>query len=359
MTTLHTPEFPTPNPVRVAPGKRRARLLAIVLAIAAALAWTVHWWSVSRFLVDTDDAYLEADSVGVSPRVGGTVAQVFVEEHQHIEAGQPLVRLDDRRYRAEYDQQAALIAARRAEIANGEAQLAERRAAVDQAQARLRGERANAEYSAGQVRRYQPLADSGAEPRERLEELRNVARQAQSAEAAQQATVELAQRQLTSLRASISQARAQLDSAEAAAAKARLDVDDSIVYSAVAGRVGDRGVRVGQYVPPGWRLVTVVPVEQPDITANFKETQLDRLQPGQPVRIRVDAWPGAHVSGRLESLAHGTGAQFALLPPDHATGHFTKILQRVPVRIRLLESSLPPGTLVPGLSVHVEVDTRG
>ncbi|WP_322363131.1 HlyD family secretion protein [Pseudomonas sp. Teo4] len=344
--------------MRLAPKKRKVRLVASVLAIAA-VGWTLHWWSVARFMVDTDDAYLEADNVGVSPRVSGTVAEVLIEDNQTIKAGQPLVRLDDRRYRAAFDQQAALIAARRAEIANGEAQLAERRATVLQAQARLHGEQANVTYSDGQVRRYQPLVDSGAEPRERLEELRNAAKQAQSAQAAQSAAVEVAQRQLVTLQASINQARAQLASAQAAAAKAQLDIDDSVVYSEVAGRVGDRGVRVGQYVQPGTRLMTVVPVEQAYITANFKETQLDRLRPGQSVRIHVDAYPQAMVTGRLESFAPGTGAQFALLPPDNATGNFTKIVQRVPVRIRLQDSSLPPGTLVPGLSVHVEVDTRG
>ncbi len=359
MTVLQSPDVSISNPEPVAPGKRRLRLAALVLIAGAAIGYGVHWWTVARFIVETDNAYLQADSVAASPRVGGTVVQVLVDDNQQIEAGQPLVRLDDRRYRAEYDQQSALIVARRAEIANGEAQLSERRAAVTQAQARLKGEQANVAYSDGQVRRYEPLVNSGAEPRERLEELRNAAKQAQSAQAAQAAAVEVAQRQLTTLQASISQARAQLSSAEAAAAKARLDVEDSMVYSAVAGRVGDRGVRVGQYVQAGSRLMTVVPVEQAYITANFKETQLDRLLPGQQVQVRVDAYPQARVTGRLESLAPGTGAQFALLPPDNATGNFTKIVQRVPVRIRLIESSLPAGTLVPGLSVHVEVDTRG
>lgn len=202
-------------------------------------------------------------------------------------------------------------------------------------QAQLEGESANEQYAAAQVQRYAPLAKSGAETRERMAELRNALRQASARRAAQAAALNVAQRQLQTQRAAIEQARAQLASAQASTRQSKLDEQDTVVYSTLAGRVGSRSVRVGQYLQPGTRLMTIVPLDEVYLTANFKETQIERMHPGQAVAVHIDAWPGVQFEGVVESLSPGTGSQFALLPSNNATGNFTKIVQRVPVRIRL------------------------
>ena len=225
-------------------------------------------------------------------------------------------------------------------------------------QAQLEGESANEQYAAAQVQRYAPLAKSGAETRERMAELRNALRQASAQRAAQAAALNVAQRQLQTQRAAIEQARAQLASAQASTRQSKLDEQDTVVYSTLAGRVGSRSVRVGQYLQPGTRLMTIVPLDEVYLTANFKETQIERMHPGQAVAVHIDAWPGVQFEGVVESLSPGTGSQFALLPSNNATGNFTKIVQRVPVRIRLNASPETGIEWLPGLSATVDVDTR-
>ncbi|HEY4804602.1 MAG TPA: HlyD family secretion protein, partial [Paraburkholderia sp.] len=176
--------------------------------------------------------------------------------------------------------------------------------------------------------------------------------------AADAAAVTSSRSQIAALNAQLSQARAQLEAARANAAQSQLDLDNTVVKSALAGRVGDRTVRVGQYVQPGTRMLTVVPVQSTYLTANFKETQIGRMRAGQPVELHVDALPGHTLHGVVDSFSPGTGAQFALLPPENATGNFTKIVQRVPVRIRLETGPDTRSVLLPGMSVTVDVDTR-
>lgn len=176
--------------------------------------------------------------------------------------------------------------------------------------------------------------------------------------AAKQAALRSSQTRYGTLQAQLKQAQAQLGVARASQAQSQLDVDDAVIRSPLDGRVADRGVRVGQYVQPGTRLLTVVPVSAVYLTANFKETQIGDMRPGQAVTVEVDALPGRELHGQVDSLAPGTGAQFALLPPSNATGNFTKIVQRVPVRITLqVPDELRPA-LMPGLSATVKVDTR-
>jgi len=175
---------------------------------------------------------------------------------------------------------------------------------------------------------------------------------------AAKATVEVATRQLESLNAQIGQGEAALKAAEPKLRSAESDLEGVSIAAPVAGQVGDRTVRVGQYVQPGTRLMTVVPVRDLYLVANFKETQVGRMRPGQPVEITVDALPGAKVDGTIDSLAPGTGSEFALLPPENATGNFTKIVQRVPVRIRIAADDVVRQALRPGLSVEAEVNTK-
>jgi membrane fusion protein, multidrug efflux system len=360
MDTLAKPDVMNRSSA-LAPEVRRRIMLAGIggTLLLGASVWGVRWWTVGRFIQSTDDAYLKADSMTVAPKVSGYVAEVYVADNQTVNAGQELVRLDGRQYQAALEQANATIAARKADIERGKAELAMQQANIAQARAQVVGARANLGHALEEVKRYEPLVASGAESNERLAELVNARNQASASLAAAAAAVQAAERQPASIQAQIDQARADLEAAEARAREAQLDLQDTLVRSTLSGRVGDRTVRVGQYAQPGTRLMTIVPVQDVYLEANFKETQIGLMRPGQPASIRVDALPGVTLQGTVASLSPGTGSQFALLPPENATGNFTKIVQRVPVRIRLDASPLMRQVLVPGLSVTVHVDTRG
>ncbi|WP_027820243.1 HlyD family secretion protein [Paraburkholderia bannensis] len=340
-------------------GSKRGMLIgaALVAAVGAA-GWAGHWWLVGRFIESTDDAYLQADSVTVAPKVSGYITDVFVADNQAVKAGDPLVRLDTRQYQAALAQANATIDARNADVEHADAQLTQQRANIAQAVAQEEVARVSLRHAQDEVARYTPLAASGAETTEKLSELKSSRDQAQATLAADHAAVESARSQMGALTAQLGQARAQLEAAKASAAQSQLDLDHTVVKSAIAGRVGDRTVRVGQYVQPGTRMLSVVPVQDTYLTANFKETQIGRMRIGQPVEISVDALSGHKLHGVVDSFSPGTGAQFALLPAENATGNFTKIVQRVPVRIRVETGPQTRKVLLPGMSVTAEVDTR-
>ena len=339
--------------------RRRTLLLSLgAVVLIAGIAWGVHWWTVGRFIESTDDAYLQADSVTIAPKISGYVAEVFVSDNQAVSAGEPLVRLDSRQYQAILEQAKAAIAARKADIERGAAELLQQQANIAQARAQLQGARSNEAHALEEVKRYEPLVATGAETNEKLADLRNALNQAQSTVAADAAALQAAERQPATTQAQIDQARAQLDAAEANTREAQLDEQDTLVRSTLAGRVGDRTVRVGQFAQPGTRLMTIVPVQDLYLVANFKETQIGLMRAGQPVTIHVDALPGTDLHGKIISFSPGTGSQFALLPPQNATGNFTKIVQRIPVRIHIDTGDEARSVLIPGLSVTVHVDTR-
>ncbi len=338
--------------------RRTMMLSAGLLLLLIAGIWGVRWWTVGRFIESTDDAYLQADSVTVAPKVSGYVAEVYVTDNQPVTAGQPLVRLDSRQYEAVLEQAKATIAARKADIERAAAELLQQKANIAQARAQLQGARASESHAIEEVKRYEPLVASGAEPNERLADLRNARNQASATTAADIAALEAAERQPATTQAQLDQARAQLEAAEASLRQAQLDMQDTVIRTTIAGRVGDRTVRVGQYAQPGTRLMTIVPVQDIYLEANFKETQIGLMRPGQPATIHVDALPGSDLHGTVVSFSPGTGSQFALLPPQNATGNFTKIVQRVPVRIRVDANQETRNLLLPGLSVTVRVDTR-
>ena len=338
---------------------RRTLLLAIgAVALVAAAAWGMRWWTYGRFIESTDDAYLQADSVTIAPKVSGYVAEVYVTDNQAVSAGEPLVRLDSRQYQAILEQANATIAARKADIEHGAAELLQQQANIAQARAQLQGARANETHTMEEVKRYEPLVATGAETNEKLADLRNARNQAEATVAADIAALQAAERQPAATQAQIDQARAQLQAAEASSRQAQLDAQDTVIKSTLAGRVGDRTVRVGQFAQPGTRLMTIVPVQDLYLEANFKETQIGLMRAGQPATIHVDALPGGDLHGAVVSFSPGTGSQFALLPPQNATGNFTKIVQRVPVRIHIDAGEEARKVLVPGLSVTVRVDTR-
>ena len=275
-----------------------------------------------------------------------------------VKAGQPLLQIDARDYRAQTAQFSAQIDVAHANADGVRAQIREQQAAIAQSQADLAAARNDAAFANAEVTRYEPLAASGAETGERVSQLRSQARQANAKVAGAEAALHSAQRRVGTLQAQVVEALSQGEAAQAQLSAANVNLGSTLIRASIDGRVGDKTVRVGQFVQPATRMMSIVPVRQIYVTANFKETQLGLMRIGQPVTIEVDALPGVEIPGKVASFSPGTGAQFSLLPPQNATGNFTKIVQRVPVRISVEAGPETKSLLVPGMSVDVNVDTR-
>ncbi|HEY6454859.1 MAG TPA: HlyD family secretion protein [Steroidobacteraceae bacterium] len=354
-------DAPAPATPTNGDGNRRIRIgLFTVLGVIAlvGIGYGVRWMVYGRFIETTDDAYLRADTVTVAPRVNGYIDQIYVVDNQVVKAGDPLVRIDLRNYKALLNQQDAAVDARNADIQAAQSQITQQQAAVESARAQLVGAEANARYAREESDRYKGLRDEGVETDERYAEALNQRNQTAAAVLGAEANVKVAERQLVTIRSQMNQVRAQLEGAQAASHTAQLNLDDTIIRASIDGRIGDKTVQLGQFVQPGTRLMSVVPVQDIYLVANYKETQVRRMTVGQKATVKVDALGDAGIPGTVQSFAPGTGAQFALLPPENATGNFIKIVQRVPVRIKLQPPKDVAARLVPGLSVSVEIDTR-
>jgi membrane fusion protein (multidrug efflux system) len=326
--------------------QRRKRLLMILAAVVlvAGAVYGAYWYAVGRHFESTNDAYLGADSVTIAPKVAGYVTEVAVGDNQQVKAGDVLVRIDPRDYQTALASATADLENARATAANIDAQLKEQQATIAQAQAAV-------DFSQQEFSRYSELARSGAGSAQRQQ-------QAQSDLAQRRATLAAAQAHTDVLKTERQQADAAIAAKSAALAQAKINLAQTTLTAPVDGVVGDRTVRQGQLVQPGTRLLTVVPTQSVYLVANFKETQTGQMHRGQSVTVDIDSFPGHPIKGTVDSLAPGTGAQFALLPPENATGNFTKIVQRVPVKIVLDPKDPLTAELRPGLSVTATVDTR-
>jgi len=350
-------------PAATRPQKTRGERLRLALISAAGLLLIallyagVRWFVHGRFIESTDDAYLRADLVTIAPRVSGYIEALYVTENQKVQAGEALLRIDRRSYADALAQRAAAVDARLADIKALASQVEQQQATVAQSRAQLLGARANAAFAAREAARYKGLRDAGAETDERYAQALNERNETEAAALAAAASLRVAERQVGTLRSQMTQMQAQLESARAAASTAQVDLDDTLVRASIAGRIGDDSARLGEFVQPGTRLMSIVPLSQIYLVANFKETQLERMRIGQRAHIRIDALGDAELDGRVASFAPGTGAEFALLPPENATGNFIKIVQRVPVRLSVVVPARLVGRLLPGLSATVAVDT--
>jgi membrane fusion protein (multidrug efflux system) len=326
-----------------------------VALVCFGLIWLLH----GRFFISTDDAYLRADAVTIAPRVSGYIDEIYIKENQRVAAGQPLLHIDKRNYQDTLSQQSASVAARIADVDAAESQMAQQQAVIAQSRAQLDSARAKAQFSRAQSQRYRSLRDQGADTEEKSAQYDNERAQDTAAEAAAVASLRAAEGQLGVLKSQREQAEAQLQSAKAQVSTAQQNLDDTVLKASVDGTIGDDSARVGQYVQPGTRMMSVVPSHSVYLVANFKETQIRHMRIGQKARVKVDAIGGEEIDAEVESFAPGTGSQFALLPPENATGNFIKIVQRVPVRFKVNAPKELEGRLLPGLSVVVSVDTRG
>lgn len=358
-TTEWTPVMTATPPRRR--GKGKLVLAVFVLAAtggAGSYGW--HWWTVGRFLETTDDAYLQADKVTVAPRVAGYVADVLVRDNQVVKAGDVIARLDDREYRIMLKQSEAEVEKDKAQILGVAAGVIQQQAQIGSAEAEVANAEAGLSFSQLEYTRYQNLLQSGSGTVQRQQQADADLRQRRAARDKAVASLDAARKQVDSLRALEGSARASLEGAQAKVEQARLNLTYATVTAPISGVVGDRSLRVGQFVSAGTNLLTLVPMGR-DIylIANFKETQTGEMIEGQTVSFTVDAFGNHEFEGRIESFSPGTGAQFALLPPENATGNFTKVVQRVPVRVALDASDPFVGRLRPGLSVEATVHTRG
>jgi membrane fusion protein (multidrug efflux system) len=331
-------------------------VIAILVALGGAAGW--YWWTEWRFVESTDDAYVHADTGIVSPKIDGYIEQVGVRDNQSVAAGDVMFVIDDRDYAAKAAQAEAAVATAEATVATYANRLDLQQAMIGQAEAAVTAADVDLERARLDRRRYAALTSSDFASRQRFESADADARKAKAALDKARAALVAERNQLAVLRSQKSEEEARLAQSRASLVLAHNELDNTVIRAPFAGIVGNRAARVGQYVKPGTQLAALVPLPQVYVTANFKETQLTHMRPGQPAEIAVDAYPDEHVTGTIESFSPASGAQFSLLPPDNATGNFTKIVQRVPVRIALPADAPLVQRLRPGLSVTVSVDTR-
>jgi membrane fusion protein (multidrug efflux system) len=338
---------------------RKALMTGAALAVLAGAVWYGwDYWTVGQYLVSTDDAYVKADNTTISPRVSGYLHQVLVGDNERVKAGQVLARIDDRDFKVALDQADADVAAAQAAIASKQAQLEVQYAVINAAKATVGVDQATLTFAAQDNKRYTDLAATGSGS------LQN-AQQAQSRIASAQAVLERdaanlisAQKQVDLLNAEIVQANATRARAEAQQRQAQLNLGYTAIVAPIDGVVGNRTLRTGQFVQAGTQLMSVVPVSGAYIVANYKETQLTDVREGQAVDIAVDMFPGHVVHGHVDSVAPASGQEFALLPPDNATGNFTKVVQRIPVKIALDGGNNALIELRPGMSVIPTIETH-
>jgi membrane fusion protein (multidrug efflux system) len=344
------------------PPRRRRRLalagVALAIAVGAGGWFGYHWWTVGRFMVSTDDAYVQADNTTLAAKVAGYVANIYVADNSYVHAGDVIATIDDGDYRLAVDQARDKVATQQATVERIGRQIAAADANVDQAKAQLVSAQAGATRARLEAERQQALAAKQYASQQALEQAVANRDQANAAVKNADAAVAAAQANVAVLKAQQQEAARTLDELKTAQAKAERDLSFTTIRAPIDGVIGNRAMKVGDYVQPAQRLASVVPLDEVYVDANFKETQLARLVPGQKVDIAVDALPGRTITGTVQSVSPASGSVFSLLPTDNATGNFTKIVQRLPVRIRVPLAVTGQRLLRPGMSVVVSVDTR-
>jgi membrane fusion protein (multidrug efflux system) len=362
------PQVPAPiiDLTPVQPARRRSprlgrRLLvgaALLLALGTAGDFGYRWWTVGRFIESTDDAYVGAHNTTLAAKVAGYVASIAVEDNTRVKAGDVIATIDDGDFRLAVDSARDKLATQEATVERIGRQVTAQISAVDQAKAQLASAQAAATRMKLELDRQQALAQRDFASRQTLEQAQSNRDQAIAGVQSAQAAVDAAQANVDVLKAQQQEAQRTVQELRTALAKAERDLSFTVIRAPVDGVIGNRAVQTGDYVQTGQRLASLVPLDEVYVDANFKETQLAHLVPGQKVEISVDALPDQAIEGTVASVAPASGAVFSLLPPDNATGNFTKIVQRLPVRIKVPTEVAAQGELRPGMSVVVSVNTK-
>lgn len=344
------------------PAPKRSLRKPIAIGVLAVLigsgGWFGYgWWTEGRFMVSTDDAYVGADTSIIAPKISGYVKAVPVDDNAEVRAGTPLLLIDDADYRVALQQAEAQVTAEEATVARIDEQIAAGNAQVRQAEAELAAAEALATNAKVTSERATALAGRKVGTQQAADDARAALLQASAGVEAARAGVNTAEANVAVLQAQKTEAERVLDQYKLVVAKAELDMEHTVVRAPFDGVIGNKAAEPGEYVEPGQRLMALVPLKDVYIDANFKETQLQDLKPGQRATISIDAYPDRRVEGTVESVAPASGSVFSLLPPDNATGNFTKVVQRVPVRIRVPADVAEESLIRPGMSVVIAVDT--
>ena len=351
------PAAPATAPRRKSALRKGVLSMALVAGAGYGFHFGHHYWTVGRFIETTDNAYVKADYTTVAPKVAGYVKDVLVDDNEVVKAGQVLARIDDRDFQVVLSQALAELKASEAAITNIDAQIALQQSVIGQAEASVDASNASLVFAKSEAKRDTQLSSTGAGTQSRAEQSRSLMDQAIAAVQRDQAALIAAQDKVPVLRSQRDHAAAQRDRAAAAVQQAELNLSYTNIVAAVDGTLGARSIRVGQYVTAGTQLMAVVPLHSVYVVANFKETQLTYVRPGQPVNIEVDGFPGLEVKGHVDSVSPASGLEFSLLPPDNATGNFTKIVQRIPVKI-IIDDEARAAQLRSGMSVVPKINTR-
>lgn len=337
--------------------KKIPLLAAMVLALLG-LLFAGYWYLHGRYFESTDNAYLQSEVTGISSKLSGYISEVLVTDNQSVKAGQLIARLDDREFQSQVAEAQADLHLIQATIENLAATRVQQLSLIQQAEARVASAEAEQLRARQQVQRIGQLNQRHYSSQDSLDEVRASLQVTQAQMQEAKAALQAARERLLVLDAEAKQNQAKLALSEAKLAQARLELGYTELRAPADGIIGKRSLREGLYVQSGMQVASLVPLQQVWVEANFKETQLAHMQPGQKVEVILDAYPDQPIEGIIDSLAPATGAKFALLPPENATGNFTKIVQRVPVKIRIPEPGSLAGKLRPGLSTGVIVDTR-
>jgi membrane fusion protein, multidrug efflux system len=346
-------------PAKAGSGIRRLLMAGAGLAAICAAGWYGHdYWTVGRFHVSTDDAYVQADTVTIAPRVSGYLVEAPAQDNETVKAGQVLARIDDRDYKVALDQARANVLAAQALIDSQQGAVETQLALIETAKGSVAVDQANATFAEQENKRYGDLATSGYGSVQNAQNAASKIASARASIARDTGTLQSMTKQLDVIKAQTAQARAALAHEQAAERQAELNLSYTTIVAPMDGTVGNRTLRVGQFVQAGTQLMSVVPTDAAYVVANYKETQLTDVKRGQPATIEVDMFPGRVFHGHVDSMAPASGQTFALLPPDNATGNFTKVVQRIPVKIILDPESERSGDLRPGMSVEPSIDTK-
>ncbi|HUA65058.1 MAG TPA: HlyD family secretion protein [Alphaproteobacteria bacterium] len=338
--------------------KKVALVTLIVIAGLSVLTFARYWWTTGRFIQSTDDAYVGGDVTVIAPKVDGFIARLAVTDNQQVHAGDLLIKLDDRDYRAALAKAVATVETQRATLTNLDAQRHLQEAVIAQAQADIAAADAEVVRAGDDEARYKSMAAKGATSVESFEKADADYKKAIADGQKCRAALTAAQRELDVIATQKEQTQAALDAAIAGRDMAELNLSYTELRAPIDGTVGNRSAQLGAYATVGTQLIALVPSHGLWIDANFKENQLAHIRPGAPVTVEIDLLGENNFHGHVVSIAPATGAQFSVLPPENATGNFTKIVQRVPVRIMLDDESATLGQLRPGLSVTAKVNTR-
>lgn len=354
-------QAPATTATTPAPRSNRRRLLLTGIVFAVAVlggGYGYHWWTVGRFMVSTDDAYVSAKTATLAAKVSGYIATLDVEDNARVKAGDVIATIDPGDYQLAVDSARGKVATQQATIDRLGRQIAAEQATVDQARAQLVSAKAGAVRAQLELARQDALAAKEFASRQTQEQARANRDQANASVQSAEAAIDAAVANVEVSKGQQEEARRTLAELQTSLAKAERDLSFTQIRAPFDGVVGNRAIQVGDYVQTGTRLISLVPLDGVYVDANFKETQLAGLKPGQHVALTVDALPGVAIDGTVESMAPASGSVFSLLPTDNATGNFTKIVQRLPVRIRVAPAVAREGVLRPGMSVVASVDTR-